>query len=66
MKKNCTKEYKYSSSELDSSFDVLVSNYGDGTILRAATFVSDLEFLFWESMPEDSIFSNRSKKGGYR
>ena len=38
------KEYKtYSSySELDSSFDLLISIGGDGTILRATTFVRDL------------------------
>jgi NAD+ kinase len=37
------KEYKTFSkhSDLDSSFDVLVSIGGDGTILRAATFVRD-------------------------
>lgn len=37
------KEYKTFSShtDLDSSFDILVSIGGDGTILRAATFVRD-------------------------
>ena len=38
------KEYKTFNSHkcLDSSFDILVSIGGDGTILRAATFVRDL------------------------
>lgn len=42
-KKIVQKEYKTFSSpnELDSSFDVLVSIGGDGTILRAATLVRD-------------------------
>ena len=37
------KEYKTFSShdDLDSSFDILISIGGDGTILRAATFVRD-------------------------
>jgi NAD+ kinase len=43
MKKDCQKEYKtfFLPTELDSSFDVLVSIGGDGTILRAATLVRD-------------------------
>lgn len=38
------KEYKTFSkhTDLDSSFDILISIGGDGTILRAATFVRDL------------------------
>lgn len=42
-KKIIQKEYKTFSShaELDSSFDVLVSIGGDGTILRAATLIRD-------------------------
>ena len=42
-KKIVQKEYKTFSShtELDSSFDVLVSIGGDGTILRAATLIRD-------------------------
>jgi len=39
--KNCSKEYKTFSSytQLNSSFDMLISIGGDGTILRAATLV---------------------------
>lgn len=42
-KKLLTKDYKTFSShtELDSSFDILLSIGGDGTILRAATLVRD-------------------------
>lgn len=42
-KKLLTKEYRTFSShkELDSSFDILLSIGGDGTILRAATLVRD-------------------------
>jgi NAD+ kinase len=47
MKKIVQKEYKtFLPTELDSSFDVLVSIGGDGTILRAATLVRDSEFLY--------------------
>jgi NAD+ kinase len=45
MKKIVQKEYKtFLLHGLDSSFDVLVSIGGDGTILRAATLVRDSEF----------------------
>lgn len=42
-KKNIQKEYKSftSHTELDKSFDMLISIGGDGTILRAATLVRD-------------------------
>ena len=42
-KKIIKKEYKtfHSYSELDSSFDIMISIGGDGTILRAATLVRD-------------------------
>jgi NAD+ kinase len=42
------KEYKtfFSHTELDQSFDMLISIGGDGTILRAATLIRDSGILY--------------------
>jgi NAD+ kinase len=47
MKRNYKKNTKlFFPTELDQSFDMLISIGGDGTILRAATLIKILEFLY--------------------
>ncbi len=66
-KKIVQKEYNTFSShtELDSTFDILVSIGGDGTILRAATLVRDSGSSYFRNQCRETWFSCHSAKREY-